>query len=225
MNKNTIYGVVLVVGVVIVAILFLNKSKEPVETVVSGGTIVQTNIAPGTYTVVDGVDVVAWSAGKTFIKGYVDTGAVSLSDGSITVNDEGNLTGTFVANTTTIHAVSTGVGKGEDMLTNHLQSADFLDVATHPTATFSIKTLSTNEDATELIAAGDLTVKGITKEVSFPVQIENEDGVVHITAQTSIDRTQWGIVYASGSVFDNLADKTIDDNVKISVDVRLEATN
>jgi polyisoprenoid-binding protein YceI len=48
----------------------------------------------------------------------------------------------------------------------HLKSADFFDVENHPTMTFK----STSFNGEELV--GDLTIKGITKPVTFDVEFE-----------------------------------------------------
>jgi polyisoprenoid-binding protein YceI len=48
----------------------------------------------------------------------------------------------------------------------HLRSADFLDVANHPKATFVSKSVTANGDGKASIV-GDLTLRGVTKEVAI----------------------------------------------------------
>ena len=44
--------------------------------------------------------------------------------------------------------------------------------------------------------------------------------MVRVKSETfSIDRTKWGINYGSKSIFDNLGDKFIDDDMEITIDV------
>ena len=61
----------------------------------------------------------------------------------------------------------------------------------------------------------DLTIKGITVPVTFDLALG--DG----TARTSfkINRTKYDIKYGSGSFFDNLGDKTIDDEFELNVNL------
>ena len=52
---------------------------------------------------------------------------------------------------------------------NHLRSADFLDVANHPTITFQSSKLSTMDG--KHVLHGDLTIRGITNAVEIPIEI------------------------------------------------------
>ncbi|HVR35355.1 MAG TPA: YceI family protein, partial [Methylomirabilota bacterium] len=53
-----------------------------------------------------------------------------------------------------------------DRLTSHLKSDDFFGVETYPTATFV--TTSIDSSKTPATVTGNLTMHGITKEISFP---------------------------------------------------------
>lgn len=59
----------------------------------------------------------------------------------------------------------------------------------------------------------DLTIKGITKPVSFNMAVKGD------TASTKfmVDRTKYDIKYGSGSIFDNLGDKAISDEFELTV--------
>ncbi len=52
----------------------------------------------------------------------------------------------------------------------HLRSDDFFRVSTHPNMTFE-STSVRRVNATELIATGNLTIKGVTREVQMPITI------------------------------------------------------
>ncbi|MEX3011146.1 YceI family protein [Hoeflea sp. TYP-13] len=54
----------------------------------------------------------------------------------------------------------------------HLRSADFLDVEKFPTATF--ESTSFDGDANGGTITGDLTLHGVTKEISFPIKLIGE---------------------------------------------------
>jgi polyisoprenoid-binding protein YceI len=53
---------------------------------------------------------------------------------------------------------------------NHLRSADFFDAENHPDMTFE-STAVRAVGANQLIARGDLTIKGITKEIELPITL------------------------------------------------------
>ena len=62
-----------------------------------------------------------------------------------------------------------------------------------------------------------MTIKGQTHEVTFPSTLEWVNGVYMATANITLDRTRWGITYNSGTVFTDLADKAIEDEMQFTV--------
>jgi polyisoprenoid-binding protein YceI len=107
-------------------------------------------------------------------------------------------------------------------LEDHLKSDDFFGVSKHPEATFVLKTLKADaKDKTKYEASGDLTVKGITKPISFPATITEKDNNIKVTSEFTINRIDWDIRYNSAKFFDlkKLGDKAINDDVKFAVDL------
>ena len=82
----------------------------------------------------------------------------------------------------------------------HLKSADFLHVAQHPELRFVGKRVQPRSGA-EIDVVGDLTIKGITREVVLHVeqhgQAKDPWGNVRagFTAKTSIDRKDFGLTW------------------------------
>jgi polyisoprenoid-binding protein YceI len=80
-----------------------------------------------------------------------------------------------------------------------LRSPTYFDVAKYPTMSFE-STQITPKDAKTFVVTGNLTIKNVTKPVTFPVQIvgviPNGDGSwrVGYTGQLQIDRRDWGLV-------------------------------
>lgn len=83
-----------------------------------------------------------------------------------------------------------------EKLLGHLKSPDFFDVEQFPTARFSLNrfTEQASADATHLIG-GELELHGVRKQIEFPAKISFGEGDVAATAQFTINRKDFGIVY------------------------------
>ena len=96
-------------------------------------------------------------------------------------------------------------GEWKDKFLGHMKSADFFDVAKFPTATLKLSRIKKGT------ASGELTVKGITQPITFPVALVDGKYV----GKATFDRTKFGIIYGSGSFFKNLGDKLINDQIDV----------
>jgi polyisoprenoid-binding protein YceI len=92
-----------------------------------------------------------------------------------------------------------------DRLTNHLKSPDFFDVRTHPTARFASTKITPGEGGKATIT-GNLTLHGVTKEISFPASVQVTDEGLTLKSEFSIDRTQFGMTYKG---VENKVDMTV----------------
>jgi len=108
---------------------------------------------------------------------------------------------------------------------NHLKSADFFDVAKFPTITFKSKRATKGPDGLKL--TGDLTIHGVTREVTLDVEgptppLKDPWGFTRVgaSATTRINRKDFGLTWnqalEAGGVL-------VGDEVKITVDVELVA--
>jgi polyisoprenoid-binding protein YceI len=154
------------------------------------------------------------------------SGYVKLSSGEILVENKEIKGGSFVIDLNTITDTDL---KDEGMnakLVGHLKSPDFFDVAKYSTAKFVITkvtkatgTAAGAPKATHTIE-GDLTIKGITKKIRFDASINELNGkVTASTTPFTIDRTLWGVNYQSKSVFAELKDQFIYDDMTLSIDL------
>lgn len=154
--------------------------------------------------------VVTWKGSMQFSpNGHV--GYVYISNGDLTIDNGRLVAGTVEVDMTTLADEKYG---SDNELINHLKSADFFDVKKFPTATFVITKVDNG-----LTVTGDLTIKGITHAVTFPVKIAVSEGVASANAKVTIDRTKWDVRYNSGKFFDNLADETISDDIELDMKV------
>lgn len=153
---------------------------------------------------------VKWTGSKTLIKNYYDNGTIKIKSGNA-VFSKGILTeGEVVFDMTTITATSTGKGDGEDRLSGHLKSADFFSVEKFPEAKFV--TTSVNHVAGDTyMLTGDLTIKDITHQTTFPTEIVTINGKVTIEGTATIDRTLYDVRFGSTKFFKDLGDNVIND--------------
>jgi polyisoprenoid-binding protein YceI len=83
---------------------------------------------------------------------------------------------------------------------NHLRSADFLDVENHPTLDFRSTSIVSHKGA-EFVVRGDLTIRGVTREVDLKVEFDGVakspwgQEVVAFTATTEFDREEFGMTW------------------------------
>ncbi len=145
-------------------------------------------------------------------------GTIGLTGGRLEMDDNGNLTGgIFTIDMTTITCLDLS-GEYKGKLEGHLKSDDFFGAEKYPTSTFSI-TKAVPQGPGKYKVVGNVTIKGTTEEIQFPVSVEEKDGKVMATADITIDRSKFDIRYGSGSFFDNLGDKTIYDNFDLTVSI------
>jgi polyisoprenoid-binding protein YceI len=63
-------------------------------------------------------------------------------------------------------------------------------------------------------------LKGITKPVKFPATITLDGNKMTLSTDSfKINRTEWNINYASKSIFDDLKDKFVNDDIELKVNV------
>jgi len=94
-----------------------------------------------------------------------------------------------------------------------LKDPDFFEVDKFPFSTIAItRVASLHDDIKEVTR--NLTIKGITHPVTFPVKMEAKDGIVKAYSKLVIDRTLWDIRYKSGKFYENLANQTMSDSIE-----------
>jgi len=140
--------------------------------------------------------------------------------GGSAVIDPADLTKSTIEATIEASSVNTR----EPQRDEHLRSADFFDVANFPTLSFRSKRIE-SLGGDNLKLTGDLTIRGVTKEVSFDVEgptppVKDPYGNVRvgIAASTKIARKDFGLVFnplmETGGVM-------IGDEIKINIEAEL----
>ncbi len=147
------------------------------------------------------------------------TGEIGNIMGAVSLDNEGKIAlGKFVIPVATL-TVTDLEGDYKQKLEGHLKSGDFLDTEKHPTANFQITgaTPATGEDSRTHMITGNLTLMEETKSVSFPAMVKTTDNSFFAKSMPfTIDRTQWGVKYGSGTI-GTVQDKLIHDEVGLEL--------
>lgn len=222
--KNTyiIAGVIVVIG--IAAFAFSRETKAPVEENVLNQENAMTegvaisSIDKGTYELNKEESVVTWYGEKVVGGGH--SGTIKISSGNFVLAENGAASGEFTIDMNTIES-----DENIDNLEKHLRSDDFFAVTTHPTGKFVLKNVVPSSEAGAVegryIFSGDLTLKGITKPVSFTATLTSDEaGNVYAKGSFAINRADWEVKFGSASFFSDLGDKVIRDAVNIGLDLK-----
>ena len=145
-----------------------------------------------------------------------DMGAVK---GTVTYDGK-NLAAAIVEATVDVTAINTRNEKRD----THLKSADFFDVASHPTITFkSTKVVPGANGAFQIV--GNLTMRGVTKEVTLnaealtsPIKDGRGNQRTGTTATGKINRQDFGVNWNRAL---DVGGVVVSDEVTITLDVQL----
>ena len=167
-----------------------------------------------TLTIKPEASTIEWMAEK--VTGSHE-GTIALKEGKIELADDQLIGGAFTVDMTSIN-VTDLEGDMKGKLEGHLNSEDFFNTAEHQTATFKINKVESIDDETfNTQITGDLTIKGMTHEISFPAKIEVKDNKFAAYGEMTVDRTKYNVKYGSSSFFDNLGDRASYDEFKLNI--------
>lgn len=157
-----------------------------------------------------------WHATKVLGEHY---GHVLIDNGWVK-QDGDNFTGEFWIDMTSITCDDLTDPAINAKLIGHLKSDDFFSVNNHKMSSLKIVKIAKKEyKDNNYVVVGDLTIKGITKQISFPVKIDFKNNTMTARAEFEINRTWWDIKYGSGNFFDGLGDSMINDNIQFTLNL------
>ncbi|WP_448528170.1 YceI family protein [Raineya sp.] len=174
--------------------------------------------------------IVTWVGTKPTDK---HNGTFNLSEGSISVKEGKIVGGKFVIDINTLKVLDLPADSKENAkLTGHLKSGDFLDAEKFPTATFEVVSVEPYKaDTTQKVSekdkeytlenpthsiTGNLTMKGVTKSITFPAAVKLEANKLEAEAKFNINRKDWGMEWG---ITDKLISNTVHMGFKISAGV------
>jgi len=170
-------------------------------------------------------------------------GTIGITKGLISINGGAIKGASFEIDMNTI--TSEDLAENAEMkakLEGHLKNEDFFEVSSYPTAKFEMTSVAEVTEEIEHTCAkdddheacvpcahamvenskivsvtGNLTLKGKTNSISFPLMIAaNASGSITTKAKFTFDRTKWGVEYSSANFFKIAADKIINDDIQVS---------
>ncbi len=151
-------------------------------------------------------------------------GTFQLSSGTVAVANEQITGGEFVINIKSLALEEQGE-MFQTKLKPHLLSGDFFDAEKFGTAKFvitQVEPYKANGQDTSLVeganfsVSGNFTLKGVTKNITFPARIELDDNTLEAEANFDIDRRQWQMNYGNDRT---LGDQFISETVNIELDL------
>lgn len=174
--------------------------------------------------------VVTWVGTKPTDK---HNGTFNLSEGTVSVKEGKIVAGKFTIDINSLKVLDIPAeDKDNAKLTKHLKSADFLDAEKFPTASFEIVSVEPYQaDATQKVnekdkeytlenpthsITGNLTMKGVTKSITFPAVVKLEANKLEAEAKFNINRKDWGMEWG---ITDKLISNTVHMGFKILASV------
>ena len=167
--------------------------------------------AAETFTVDASTSEVTWKGEVAGVYGH--NGLISISEGSLEVENGALVGGSFTIDMTTINPTDEGY-KDEDGhrasdLVGHLSTGDFFLVDSFPTATFVITSVSEGQ------VTGDLTIKGKTQEQVVTVNsLEISETGVSATGEFVFNRQDFGVAWVH-----YMKDMVLSDDIAVGVSI------
>jgi polyisoprenoid-binding protein YceI len=174
----------------------------------SAGSIIKTTTETehdSSYELDTTASTLGWEASRVAAAPHV--GTVAMTSGTLLLNKGNFVGGEFVIDMTQITEE-----KNSERFLGHIKNDDFFSVEKFPTSHLSI-TSFTKLNETEYEVTGNLTIKDQTHPITFTAQMQETEASLTSTAEFQIDRTKWNITYDSGSLFQQLGDKAIKDEI------------
>jgi polyisoprenoid-binding protein YceI len=211
MSKRTKYLLAVVVGVAVLVVggpwVYINLIKDDAPEELSLDSSTDTSVATQPSDTVQqspAADDVSgtWTISQESIVGYrvkevlfgQDTegvGRTSQVTGSLTIADDAVTAAEFTVDMATIESDS---GKRDDQFRGRI-----MDTSTYPTATFTLTSpIALPDSATSgteftVDATGDLTLRGTTKSVTFPLEAQLTGSGVRVAGKINVVFADWSI--------------------------------
>ena len=173
-------------------------------------TATLTQLPTGTWTVDPSHSEVGFTARHLMVTKV--RGQFKEFEGTVKVGDD--LASSQVTALVQLASIDTGSADRD----NHLRSADFFDVENNPTMSF------TSTDVSEGALTGDLTIKGVTRPVTFELDFNGlatdpwGNTKAGFEATATVNRKDWGLTWNAAVEGGGVL---VSDKIQITIDVQL----
>ncbi len=148
-------------------------------------------------------------------------GTIKLASGTLAVAEGVIEAGNFAIDMNSITCLDLD-GDLKEKLEAHLKGTvegkegHFFNVTKYPEAVFELTGISEKEG--KAMVSGNLTIKGKTNAIEFPAAVSVEENALKLQSEPfEIDRTKWDVNYGSRTIFGDLGDKFINDDIELTV--------
>jgi polyisoprenoid-binding protein YceI len=184
--------------------------------------------------------LVTWIGSKPAGK---HNGTIDITSGTLKMDGNEIVAGNFTIAINSLKDLDMAGKEGAGKIEAHLMSADFFDAVNFPEAIFEItsiedfsnanltadnaeyQTENTPASQSEILVnnpthfiSGNLTMRGTTKNITFPASVNVANGLVIAQANFNINRTDWGLMYGDeAGAADKAKDKFIYNTVTVGI--------
>ena len=176
------------------------------------------SLASGQYEFAKMSSEVIWEC--MWLGGAKHNGSVQLIEGALDISKSGQISGAFVVSLDSIKCFDLKNEGTNQKLINHLKSDDFFDVENYPKATIQLLKAEPT-GGNNFRFEGDLIIKGKTHSIVFNGQVTDHKTYYAASLDLVFDRSKYDVRYRSASLFSDLGDRIIADDVKLSINVNL----
>lgn len=154
------------------------------------------------------------------ITGGEHFGTIKIKNGYIVYDGSGVTAGTFTIDINTVKDIDLEAEK-QPKIEAHIKSEDFFETAKYPYATFVIDRTAA-EAGKGLMAYGKLTIKNITKPISFPFSLKKFGNTIYVVAdKIDINRKDYDIVIKNKGIKGKLEELAIDNIFNVGFSIAL----
>jgi polyisoprenoid-binding protein YceI len=127
-----------------------------------------------------------------------------------------------LASTVTADVDLGSVNTGNETRDNHIRSEDFFHIEKHPTMTF--RSAGIRPDGDEFLLDGDLTLRGVTKPVTFHLEVNGFGPDPYggtragFSARTEINRNDWNVSF-NGKIPGSDNAGVLSDKITINLEI------
>ena len=140
-----------------------------------------------------------WQIGKNYTIEFVSSdvsGIFKELKGTIVFNEQSLAASKFV-----VSVPVSSINTGNALMNTHTKDAEWFDSATYPLITFKSKRIV--KSGAGFLATGNLTIHGVTKEVSVPFTFKQSGNSGTFTGSFSIVRSEYKVGKPGGDVTEN----------------------